>query len=255
MTQQFNNNVCAESSKHKLAYDVEPSTHKYRLRLARYKALAEAVFSFIREREGEQLILLDIGVGSGRSMRYIEAEGGAKFIDFYGLDLSPKRLKRVYNPERWYLFQSDIQQGAPFPPAYFDIVICEQALEHLSAPATAMDEIARLLKPNGLLVVGVPIFPWGISQLRKLLVRVSMDWFGVERSHMQTFDSRSIKRIIRAYDRFQIFNSYGVRMVSGGLISSLEHFFWWYRFNRWLGRTAPGLCTEIQILARRSHTS
>jgi SAM-dependent methyltransferase len=236
----------------KLAFGVEPSNRTYRLRLARYKALAEAVAVFVTGKGEEKFRLLDVGSGRGRSLRYIEAEEVAHLIDFYGFDLKPKRLESVYASNRWRLVQGDIQEPAPFKSGCFDIVLCEQVLEHLDNPVAAMSEIARVLKPGGLLVMGVPIFPWGLAHLRRLITGVSRDWFGIKRPHVQTFDSRSIKRLICAHDRFTISNCYGVRMISGGLISSLEDFLWWYRFNRWLGRSAPSLSTEIQVVARRN---
>jgi hypothetical protein len=50
-------------AKDKLAFGVEPSERAYRLRLARYKALAETIAAYARETEGQQprLKLLDVG--------------------------------------------------------------------------------------------------------------------------------------------------------------------------------------------------
>ena len=236
----------------KLAFGVEPSKRTFRLRLARYKALAEAVAAYVTNTHvSERFCLLDVGVGSGRSMRYIEAEKVAHLIDFYGLDLQDKRLESVYAPERWRLYQGDIQDRTPFSLGCFDIVPCEQVLEHLDDPPAAMREIARVLKPGGLLVLGVPIFPWGVSHLRRLLVHILKDYFGVSRSHVQTFDSRSVMHLVHADHRFVTSRMYGLRILSGGLLSKLEDFRWWFRFNRWLGRIAPSLCIEIQVVARR----
>ena len=60
-----------------MAFGVELDKRAYKLRLARYKALAEAVASFVKKNEpdGHRFALLDVGVGRGRSMWYIDAEG------------------------------------------------------------------------------------------------------------------------------------------------------------------------------------
>jgi ubiquinone/menaquinone biosynthesis C-methylase UbiE len=92
-------------------------------------------------------------------MRFIEAEGVADLIDFHGLDIKQRRLDSIYNSKKCCLSRRDIQQKTTFESAYFDILICEQVLEHLNSPRAALDEIARVLKPRGLLVLGVPIFP------------------------------------------------------------------------------------------------
>jgi SAM-dependent methyltransferase len=245
-----------QQRKIKLAFGVEKSKRLFRLRLARYKALAEAVADYLKEKEREtrQFALLDVGVGSGRSMRYIEAQGVADRISFYGLDNSPHRLSGLYRSEQWQLTQANAEKEIPYESALFDIVLCEQVLEHLVNPAAAIDEIARVLRPDGLLVLGVPIFPLGISHLRKLLVGVSGRRLGVSRSHLQSFDCMAIKSLLCAQNRFTIRKSYGFRIVSGGVFAALEDFLWWYRFNRWLGRAVPSLCTEIQIVALRNTT-
>jgi len=246
--------ISEKQRKIKLAYGVEQSKTLFRLRLARYKALAEAVADYIRVRDGQtrQFALLDVGVGSGRSMHYIEAEGVADRINFYGLDNSTHRLNSVYRPEQWRLTQANVEKKMPYESALFDIVLCEQVLEHLVNPAAVIDEISRVLRPDGLLILGVPIFPLGISHFRRLLVGVSGRWLGFSHSHLQSFDSITIKSLVCAHNHFKIKKSYGFRIISGGVFSTLEDYLWWYRFNRWLGRTVPSLCAEIQIVAQRN---
>lgn len=252
MTQRENIIDTSQPRSHKLAFGIEPSPRLFRLRLARYKALAENVANSIREGGGGKVALLDIGVGSGRSMRYIEAEGVADQIDFYGIDLKQRRLSSVYSPQRWHLFQGDIEEGTPFKSGKFDIVLCEQVLEHLNNPPAAINEIARVLRPDGLLVLGVPIFPWGLRYIRRLMVHVSLKWFGITRSHLQTFDATSLKRLLNEHHRFTILKSYGLKIFIRFGLSPLEDFSWYYRLNRWVGRIFPNLCSDVQIVARRN---
>jgi SAM-dependent methyltransferase len=44
----------------------------------------------------------------------------------------------------------------PFPDAQFDGVICLEVLEHVTAPATVMSEIARVLRPGGTAWISMP---------------------------------------------------------------------------------------------------
>jgi SAM-dependent methyltransferase len=46
----------------------------------------------------------------------------------------------------------------PFKPATFDTVVSTEVLEHVPNPATALDEMARVLKPGGHLVLSVPLY-------------------------------------------------------------------------------------------------
>jgi 2-polyprenyl-3-methyl-5-hydroxy-6-metoxy-1,4-benzoquinol methylase len=50
---------------------------------------------------------------------------------------------------------SDIT-GIPEPDASFDAVMCVEVLEHLPDPLCALRELARLLKPGGILIVTAP---------------------------------------------------------------------------------------------------
>ncbi len=44
----------------------------------------------------------------------------------------------------------------PFKDAAFDIVLCISVLEHLEEPAKAIEEMKRVLKPGGKIIVSVP---------------------------------------------------------------------------------------------------
>jgi glycosyltransferase involved in cell wall biosynthesis/2-polyprenyl-3-methyl-5-hydroxy-6-metoxy-1,4-benzoquinol methylase len=46
-------------------------------------------------------------------------------------------------------------------PASFDIIICEDVLEHLKKPATTLKKIQKFLKPDGYLIVSLPNFCHG----------------------------------------------------------------------------------------------
>lgn len=54
----------------------------------------------------------------------------------------------------------------------FDVVICTEVLEHLSAGASLVSEIARVLKPNGIAVVTVPNMVSLLNRVKWLLGRI-----------------------------------------------------------------------------------
>ncbi|MBI3970783.1 MAG: class I SAM-dependent methyltransferase [Chloroflexi bacterium] len=51
---------------------------------------------------------------------------------------------------------ADLLAGLPFADETFDCVVCSQVLEHVAEPRTALAEIARVLTPDGLLLLSVP---------------------------------------------------------------------------------------------------
>jgi len=240
----------------KMAFGVEESNRTYRPRLARYQALAEEVAAFVKEqklRNDEKLNLLDVGSGSGRSMRFIDATGVSKHIAFFGIDNSEKRLASVYMPHRWVLKHFDLETGSiPFDTGMFDIVICEQVLEHLTNPGPILEEMARVLRPGGLLIVGTTIYWPGLALARRYVVPVFNGLVSKSRSHKQVFTSRSFVKLVNNARCFSIRQIRGFRIISGGVFGWLEDFSWWYKLNRFLGRVIPWLCPDVQVVAIRA---
>ncbi len=240
--------------KNKLAFGVEPSTHSYRLRLARYQGLAEAIDSYLKSQPGlSRFNLIDVGVGNGRTLRYAEGQNHAiaDRIRFVGVDLSPRRLAALYGPEHWQLVRSNVEQRLPFPSETFDIAICEQVLEHLHHPDAALREMNRILRPGGLLIVGVPIFFPPFDRVRRNVIPKLDRMLHLQRDHLQAFSLRSFKRLVRDKGPFEIIEARGFRVASGGPLAPLENARWWYRFQRSLGRKFPWACIETQVIARK----
>lgn len=56
--------------------------------------------------------------------------------------------------------QCDLNRTIALPDAFADTVLCTDVLEHLFEPQRAWNEIARILKPGGKAIVGVPFLYW-----------------------------------------------------------------------------------------------
>jgi SAM-dependent methyltransferase len=244
-----------EKRRKKLAFEVELSNRKYRLRLARYRYLAETL--------GEELptgssLVLDAGCGRGRLPRFWGRwAGGGKSARFVGVDLHPRRL-RLTRTRGGYglLVKTDLGVPWPFPDGTFDAVVCEQVLEHFSTAGihAILSEVRRVLKPNGLALIGTPVF-------KRLELWLSPVWMRLNRllrtlkreettPHLQHFALDDIQTIVRQHGLVP-------QRVRGYRFFSLpfdifEDFAWYYRLHRWLGARRPDLCVEATILARRS---
>jgi 2-polyprenyl-3-methyl-5-hydroxy-6-metoxy-1,4-benzoquinol methylase len=237
------------------AFGVEPGYPTYRLRQARYHALAEDVARLAAEARAAgkpKLKLLDVGVNDGVSRRYIEVHEASEHIEWHGLDIYPEGREYVYKHQEWTLHECNLEGGPmPFATGEFDLVICEQVLEHLHGCEAAAAELVRVLKPGGMLAVGVPIFPPGLHLVRKHLVPLTDKLFGVtkKRGHVQAFSLSSFKQVLKQSGDLDIQTARGFRIISGGPLRKLEYQRWWWQFNRWLGSLLPSLCVETQILA------
>ena len=89
--------------------------------------------------------VLDVGCGSSRII------GSSKLV---GLDIVLGKLRyarRYGNP----LVHGSIFE-LPFKDSFFDAVICSEVIEHVPADEKVFDELERVLRPGGLMILGTP---------------------------------------------------------------------------------------------------
>jgi SAM-dependent methyltransferase len=56
--------------------------------------------------------------------------------------------------------ETDLNNDLPLEDSYFDTVLASDVLEHIHEPKKFISEIARILKPEGYLILGVPFMYW-----------------------------------------------------------------------------------------------
>lgn len=247
------------SRKKYFAFGVEPNSRKYRLRLARYAALAETIAGYVDDVRSEKngpIRLLDAGSGSGRVLRYLEPYNITSHIEFYVVDNDPKRIESIYSPESYHKITCcDLTDKLPYDDNTFDIVVCEQVLEHIQDAESVLKELVRVLNPGGLLLIGVPTFSFPIALVRRYIVPALDTILGKERDHIQVFTAGRIKKWVQQITELEVNEVKGFRIISGGILAPLENHYWWYRLNRIIGRAVPQLCVECQVTAMKSPQS
>lgn len=185
-------------------------------------------------------------------MRYAEKLETLDAFEFHGFDNDPQGLERIDRKDLWSgLELGDASDAFPYSDAEFDVCICEQVLEHLEQPEQTIDEMCRVLRPQGLMIIGVPIFPPGIAHVRGVVVTFLERVFGLRGSHVQSFTAQGIAGFVTKDRPLTVEAVRGSRIASGGPLSKLEDFEWWYLLNRRLGNTLPSICTEVQLLIRK----
>lgn len=100
--------------------------------------------------------ILDCGVGTG-ALSSALARVLHKPFALDGIDISPVMLERARVTLRAAHVDPTLRQGdiraLPYDDGAFDVVMAAHVLEHLADPRAALDEMMRVLKPGGLLIV------------------------------------------------------------------------------------------------------
>ena len=94
---------------------------------------------------------LDLGSDNGVISRLLRRKGG----EWSSADLIPETVEAIRALVDERVFQVS-EQGLPFAECQFDQVLVVDMLEHLHDDGRCVQELARILKPGGVLVVNVP---------------------------------------------------------------------------------------------------
>jgi 2-polyprenyl-3-methyl-5-hydroxy-6-metoxy-1,4-benzoquinol methylase len=149
--------------------------------------------------------ILEVGCGEGHFSNNICA-----FDEYWGVEpfsvaskIAAKKLSKVFN-SGYFEAESNL------PNDYFDLIVCNDVIEHIVDTNSFLRSLHRKLKPSGLLIGSIPnIRYWSV--LTKLIAW--KDWKyedeGVlDKTHVRFFTERSMRRVF-------VENSYCVEDMFG----------------------------------------
>lgn len=96
------------------------------------------------------LRILDIGCGDGVLLGLI---GRGRL---YGVDSDEESLNYAATRIKAKLVKAAAEK-LPFKNSYFDVVIATEIIEHLGQPEKLLEEVKRVLKPGGRLILTTPV--------------------------------------------------------------------------------------------------
>ena len=103
---------------------------------------------------------LDVGCANGRFAGYLAYRN-----EFWGIDISETAIGQAkeywkHMPNRFHFTVGNLT-SIPFPDSMFDLISCLDVIYYLDNPSRrkAADELARVLKPNGYLLISTS-WPW-----------------------------------------------------------------------------------------------
>ena len=218
---------------------------RFSLRMARYWFAASEIDLELLRLAGPATIV-DLGCERGITKGFSPERDNVCWI---GLDWNitrPELLRARYHK----MSQCDFDKELPLVSGCADIVVCLHVFEHLPRPEFTVGEIARVLKPGGLLIAATPVVP-------DVLTRGQEAYYRREFRHGRAKPAGHIKSFSPGRWRTLI-QSRNLRcdMVCGAYLlrwtgNPLENSAWWIRLNQIWGGSFPGMGGEIFIVARK----
>jgi 2-polyprenyl-3-methyl-5-hydroxy-6-metoxy-1,4-benzoquinol methylase len=130
--------------------------------------------------------LLDVGFGAGTLMEAAARAGWTVF----GVEVSQTAAEHV-RKLGFDVFCGELKD-AQYPDDYFDVVMASEVLEHVPEPRPLIAEMARIVRPGGLLWATTP-HGRGISSKT-----LGLKWSVISPpEHLQLFSLGSIKALLR----------------------------------------------------------
>lgn len=147
------------------------------------RRLDEIVATLERYRENNRV--LDVGCGSGSFLAAVARNNWEAF----GVEISQTASAHVRG-RGLEVFCGELAE-ANYPDGHFDVVIASELLEHVADPGAMLKEIARVLRPGGLLWATTP-HGRGISARA-----LGLEWTAVcPPEHLQLFSLVGIKGLL-----------------------------------------------------------
>lgn len=138
------------------------------------------------------LRILDVGCGTGLNAAFLAASGHTVI----GVDLSQVAIDK-FREKGFEGFVCDLEsQNLPDFEASFDLVFASEIIEHIADTAMFLDRLARLLKPNGQLLLSTPNSAFWAYRLLGLMGYTASEY--QHPGHVRFFSKRSLQRAIKA---------------------------------------------------------
>src|SRR5262249_2010762 len=102
-------------------------------------------------------VCLNAGYGEGLYSSLLESLPGVSRIE--NIDIAASSRVAILHPDSRNRFIRGSLTSLPYPDRTFDSCLCSEVIEHIPNHERAVQELARVLRPGGLLLASVPQTP------------------------------------------------------------------------------------------------
>ena len=103
---------------------------------------------FLNSKHG--ITFLDVGCGEGKTL----IEGTKRGWKVTGIDIVDNRIEEAKNAKIFFVKAKFLEHN--FSDNYFDFIYLDSVLEHVLNPLEYLSKIEKILKPGGIIYIGVP---------------------------------------------------------------------------------------------------
>jgi SAM-dependent methyltransferase len=138
---------------------------------------------------------LDCGCGAGDNARILSDRGW----DVDGITISPDEQQKASQICKTVLI-ADLESGLPTAVnGVYDLVVFSHVLEHLRNPSRVLNDIRRVLAPDGIVAVALPnVLNWR-SRVRFMLGQFEYEEGGImDNTHLRFYTFASGRRLLES---------------------------------------------------------
>ncbi|HRT71727.1 MAG TPA: class I SAM-dependent methyltransferase [Syntrophales bacterium] len=155
-------------------------------------------------------MMLDIGCGNGVKTVHIARQLHIALKNVHGVDIDDKALaacREVFSAERVDLEKERL----PYADDAFDLVICNQVLEHLKHYVTVIHESIRVTRKGGYLFIGIPNLSHLANRLL-LLFGIQPMCMALDGPHVRGFTHKAFLRLLQSFEHTEVIDQMGTVM-------------------------------------------
>jgi len=163
------------------------------------KEIIEKRYPIILKMVGSHNKVLDVGCGTGFLSLLMKNQDN----DVYGIDISEVALRKA-ELKGIKVKRGDVENTLPFDDNTFDIVVCSEVIEHLFNPMYLLEEIWRVLKPDGYIVLSTPNVAYFLRRIALFFGKFpeEVKWARTsntnEWEHIRFFTINSLRKILES---------------------------------------------------------